>query len=648
MEQPQQHSQELHKEEQLKVVSIEHYAGRLKYFYPTWAKLTDNPIILIWVQGYRLPFHKKPIQLKVPKPKHLSPVEKQQMQTQINKLLKSGAVEYCDPVPGQFISRIFLADKPNDAKRFILNLKELNQFVVTPHFKMEDIRTAVRLIRKDTFLATIDLKDAYYMLPIYRPHRKYLRFLFNGRLYQFTCLPFGLSSAPFTFTKLLKPVNEYLRSRNVTSVNYLDDFLMLGCSEEECSRNVELTTSLLRNLGFIVNATKSFLSPSTQCKFLGFLLNSQKLTLELPQEKRQRLLEWTSKLLSINRCTIKKFARYIGILTSACPATKYGWLYTKLLERAKFLALRDSYGNYNACINISSELIPDLRWWKDHIMTCENDLKTDNFCLEICTDASLSGWGAYCAGESTHGWWSEVDKSRHINYLELQAIYFGLKCFANNLCNCNILIRTDNTTALSYINRMGSVQHPDLNKLARTIWQWCEANRIYIFASYICSKNNWQADHSSRMLPAETEWSLNIEVYNSLVETFGIPEVDMFASLGNHKCARYISWLKDPEAEAVDAFTVPWGNCFFYAFPPFSLILRVLQKIINDKATGIVIVPFWQSQSWYPLFRKLIIDEPIFIGPQDNLLFCPYRQIPHPLAKKLILVATKLSGKLFA
>ena len=87
----------------------------------------------------------------------------------------------------------------------ILNLKKLNLYATKAHFKMDTLHTITKLIEKDCFMASIDLKDAYYSVPITRTDRKYLRFLWQGTLFQFTCLPNGLSCAPRKFTKLLKP-----------------------------------------------------------------------------------------------------------------------------------------------------------------------------------------------------------------------------------------------------------------------------------------------------------------------------------------------------------------------------------------------------------------------------------------------------------
>ncbi|XP_031329346.1 uncharacterized protein LOC116166470 [Photinus pyralis] len=278
-------------------------------------------------------------------------------------------------------------------------------------------------------------------------------------------------------------------------------------------------------------------------------------------------------------------------------------------------------------------------------MTATKSIKAVHFDLEIFTDASLSGWGAVCNGKTTFGWWDKSLRSEHINFLELQAILFGLKHFAINLNKISILVRTDNTTALSSINRMGSVKFKKLNSLAKEIWQWCEIRDLWLVASYIKSSDNWQADQASRILPPETEWALNDAIFADICKVFGEPEIDLFASRANRKCAKYVTWHQDPEAEAIDAFTINWSKLNFYAFPPFSLILKTLNKVVAEKAEGVIVVPFWRSQPWYPLLLKLAQGEPIFFGPKNNLVSSPYRSTQHPLSYKLILVAVKLSGR---
>lgn len=192
----------------------------------------------------------------------------------ITRLIDIDAIQIHKPDGDNFLSPIFLVPKSNGDKRFILNLKQLNKFVETHHFKMEDYRTVTKLMTRGCYMASIDLKDAYFLLPVHKSFRKYLCFQYRDCTYEFTCLPFGLCTAPYVFTKLLKPVMEHLRNKNILSVIFLDDYMCFGQSYSECEKNVRITLDLLQSLGFIINKEKSCLVPSTQCRYLGFVFNS--------------------------------------------------------------------------------------------------------------------------------------------------------------------------------------------------------------------------------------------------------------------------------------------------------------------------------------------------------------------------------------
>lgn len=328
---------------------------------------------------------------------------------------------------------------------------------------------------------------------------------------------------------------------------------------------------------------------------------------------------------------------------SACPAIQYSWLYTKLFERVKYLSLLKN-PSYDQVIRLPNNLKTDMFWWLNHIDHGFFPLSCNQYDLEIFSDASATGWGVYCTDGNSFGYWKDNEKLLHINELELKAAFLGLKCFASNLYSSKVLLRIDNITAISCINRMGSVQYDHLNSVTRDIWQWCEKRKIIIFASYINTKDNYEADSLSRKKFQDTEWELNHNAFTKITRRFGYPHIDLFASRCNAKCTTYTTWRNDPDAWAIDAFTISWKEWSFYAFPPFSLITKVLQKIISDKAEGIVIVPYWPTQPWFPVFQKLVCSETIYFEPDINLLTSPFR-IAHNLHKTLQLVAAKLSGK---
>lgn len=205
------------------------------------------------------------------------------------------------------------------------------------------------------------------------------------------------------------------------------------------------------------------------------------MSVELTEEEKHSISQHTESFQCKKHCKIRHLAKFVGTLVAACPAVKYGTLYTKSLEREKYIALIRENGNFDKQMPLSASLLSDIKWWSKNIQSASKAIKTSNFKLEIFTDASLSSWGAVSNGNKLHGWWDDKQSKFHINQLELLAAFCGLKCFARIFKSSSILLRIDNTTAISYINRMGSIQYPKLTNLCKEIWKWCE-QRDFIFS----------------------------------------------------------------------------------------------------------------------------------------------------------------------
>ncbi|PJE77496.1 hypothetical protein CI610_03579 [invertebrate metagenome] len=124
------------------------------------------------------------------------------------------------------------------------------------------------------------------------------------------------------------------------------------------------------------------------------------------------------------------------------------------------------------------------------------------------------------------------------------------------------------------------------------------------------------------------------------------PDIDLFATRLNFKLSRYVSWNHDPGSEAVDAFTVSWAGFSPYLFPPFCLILRVLQKVQHDCVDkAIIVVPNWSTQPWFPILLDLIVETPARLPKWKDLVFLPHDHSLHPLFRSLNLIVCVVSGK---
>ncbi len=208
--------------------------GRLSLFLSAWQKLTsDRWVLEVVSQGYSLPFRVEPpplsrIPYETPLPR--LPDKRQLLWDGISSLLHKGAVEVVhrpEASPGYY-SHYFLAPKKTGDLRPILNLRGLNKFLRVDTFRMETLTSILLGIHQGWWMVSLDLKDAYLYVPIHRSHWRYMRFALRNSagilvVYQWTCLPFGLATAPRVFTKVMLPLVAHLHQQGRVMYPYLDD-----------------------------------------------------------------------------------------------------------------------------------------------------------------------------------------------------------------------------------------------------------------------------------------------------------------------------------------------------------------------------------------------------------------------------------------
>ena len=171
-----------------------------------------------------------------------------------------------------------------------------------------------------------------------------------------------------------------------------------------------------------------------------------------------------------------------------------------------------SGASYEEFVSITDTASSDLDWVIENIKAYNGkSFRTPSFSHTIESDASSLGWGARHGEHHTGSHWSPKEATYHINYLELLAVFLALKCFACD--NARVCLKTDNTTVVAYINKMGGIGSPMLNTLAREIWFWCLTRNIFVTAVPIPGQKNIHADCYSRNFNERTEWSLHPTVY---------------------------------------------------------------------------------------------------------------------------------------
>lgn len=223
-------------------------------------------------------------------------------------------------------------------------------------------------------MGSIDLQDAYLLVPIHPAHKRYSRFKFQDQFFQFEAL--------LVFTKLMKLVISSHKRRGLVSIVYLDNFWCSGNTFSSCQANIRATIITLESLGSLINYRKSMLTPSTQCKYLGITINSVSYTLELPEKKKAQLKQMIAQFKHLKTHSILNLAKLTGLLIFACQGVKYGLLYTKVLERTKTDALINSDNDFLSKVKIPTSVFTDLDWWSNNLRNPKK-IKFSNFLVTV-------------------------------------------------------------------------------------------------------------------------------------------------------------------------------------------------------------------------------------------------------------------------
>ena len=229
------------------------------------------------------------------------------------------------------------------------------------------------------------------------------------------------------------------------------------------------------------------------------------------------------------------------------------------------------------------------------------------------------------------GVWSEPEKELHINFLELKAVVLALKSFEHRCRGQIVLIATDNTTVVSYINKEGGMRSVSLHALLWRLLSWCHPRGIVLRARHIPGRLNVIADKLSRHNQViQTECSMDQQVFSLLCSKWGLPQVDLFATRFNRKLPRFVSPVPDPEAWAVDALSLPWEGLDIYAFPLVSLLGLVVSKLVDHGCCKMILIaPGWPNMPWFWDLVSLSVQVPYQLPLCRNLVSQPFNGLLH-------------------
>ena len=634
--------------------------GHLRSFRRDWQtnKCSSNII----TNGYVLPFLSKPNLVRFPLilSEYKVRQKDQALATCIQSLLSKNAIERVENVKSLgFYSRLFLVPKPHQRWRPVIDLSRLNTFLQhVEKFKMEtpeSIRTSLipgewvvsSIDLLDAYLhipihpnlssgewvSSINLSDAYLHIPIHPNSRKYLRFCYKSQVFQFTSLPFGLATAPQVFTMIVKEVKLMALSRGLRLHQYLDDWLIRSQSQEEAQVNTQALVDLTQSLGWTINQEKSELKPTQVHSFVGYEYHLDSALVKPTQERWLKLQDLILRLKSKHVLTARCLMSLIGLLASMEKMVPEGRLHMRpfqfhLKEHWRYPQLLDSLLPWTEAI------AAHLDWWQNPSNEMKGaDLHPKDHSIQLFTDASNEGWGAHLDQNSTKGLLSDREKRLHINVLELKAVSLALRNFKDQCQNQTVLVATDNSTVVAYIDKQGGTHSAEMCALLWKIMTWCHHYHITLKARHIPGCLNVMADLLSRSNQVQsTEWSLHPQVFKQICQKWFTPHVDLFATHLNHKLPLYVSPVPDPKAWDIDALNINWTSLTAYAYPSTALLHRVIQKIRQYYCLIIVVAPGWPGMPWFWHLVQLSTEIPLQLSVSTTLLKQSHNYVFHSIS----------------
>lgn len=327
-------------------------------------------------------------------------------------------------------------------------------------------------------------------------------------------LSFGLRCAPNIFNDLSNFIVLVAKSYGVVNVtNYLDDFIIMAHTQEECLRQRNILIEVMEFLGFKISKNK-VTNPSRVATFLGITIDSEKMELSLPPEKLRKLKDALEECLGMRYVHKKRLQKIGGLMSFCSQIVKGGRTYSRRLFD---LCAKARPGR---AIFLSDATREDIRWWLQfcEVFNCKALIRKNMHHLPMVSDASKRGFGAWCGSDYFYGCWEgysaglkhnvhsepapEMDNIKvhegNINVYELWPVLVGLKRWAHLYVNSKVHIITDNMQVLAMVNTGRSKNKLCMSWLRELYWT-CFIHNIELHATYIRSEDNILADQLSRL-----------------------------------------------------------------------------------------------------------------------------------------------------
>jgi hypothetical protein len=624
---------------------------RLQRRAARWRAITSDPLVLGIVSDGYTPTLKSEVPVRKFE-NHKGCFESEEtvrfIDDAISDLLKSGAVrEIVDrrAITALVVSPLNVAPKKGSKKyRLIIDMRMVNDFVVSEKFKYENLATEGRRVFAPGYhTAAADLAAAYHHVPIASMAQYLYGFAWRGRFYVYTVLPFGFVEAPRVFTRMCKPMVAMWRggqgdtrrdtTAGVALLPYVDDF---AWGDPNWLRTLEWSLRIATDmtwLGWLISFGKSDFLPRQRREHLGFLMDTSVrlrgvLTgaFMVPVTRQERIIAKATEIKSSRRVMVRRLAKLAGDVVSASLALGgVARLFTRRLY-----ALIETRDGWNSWVNVSEEVRQECDFWMTapaHIWEGQPILRCERYrdAVDVVawTDASDFAYGGFLseqAGLHRHaarfvrGDLTKFEQSCSSMVRELLGLLYMLRSMPRSgpgsLDDKIVKASLDNQGAVfalggevfGFDGIYGGSPKVACQEVAEDILRECIQRRIRLVPLWVPREFNQIADFMSKIRDT-SDWQLARRWVHALDSRFGEHEIDRFANNSNVvvRSGRFCSRWWCPGTMGVNALLMSWRGYNNWCNPPFMLVGDVIEHLLFDQSVATVIVPYWPGHCWWPL-----------------------------------------------
>ena len=587
--------------------------GRLRSCLHEWENIKANEHVLrIVKEGYRLPLKSIPCCKEMQNNRSARDNELF-VSGELENLLSKGCISKVSDKP-HVVNPLTVAYNKADKPRLVLDCRHVNPHLYQFKFKYEDSSVARQMFDKGDQLFSYDLKSAYHHIMIHQDDRTYLGLHWDGTYYVFNVLPFGIATAGFIFSKVMREVVKHWRENQMRVIMYLDDGLGGASTLTEATQVSSRVKSDLIRLGFLIAEDKCHWEPCQSLVWLGLVWDMKEGKLKVTQDRIEKMMKNMDSLFYFLKrrpsrlISVKHLASVVGQLISTQAVlgnevrlrTRYA--YECILARA----------SWNAMVMVSESAEKEIKFWRENIdtMNAKGSLLSQLTGSEasdakLFCDTSGEGYGGYVTlddcdqGEfKMFGSWNSIEADQSSTWRELEAVNRVVKSSTRFIENKRTDLYTDNKN-VETILKIGS-KKPVLHDISMEIKDVCLTHNIELNPKWIPRGQNVKADKLSRVSDCD-DWGVQSWVFDLLEKIWGPHTFDRFASYYNRKSENFNSKFWRKGTKGIDAFQQIWKGENNWLVPPVTMISSVSKKIKNEKCNCTLIIPEWKSAPFWPL-----------------------------------------------